>query len=790
MYVFVFGGRYMALSKEKRKVIGLLVSGITDTFSIQLIRGVMRAADNRGLDLIVIPGKYLDRDLSERTEIMYDYQFATLYSYAKEGFFDGLIISANSIGCHTNDVRMRQFVDSYKGIPSILVATRFEGHSCICFDNMNAVKEGIDYLIKREDCAKICEITGPDCNTDVIERHRAYVETLEANGLAYNEKMSEVGDFMVSDESRQAMENLIRNNPDIDAVFCHNDNMAMAAYEVIKKHGMIPGEDIKVFGYDNIQESGALDPPLATVSADPIYLGEEAVECLIEKMRGEQFSSITLPAKFIGRESLGRKYAEERRHQITDEMTLREDFSEIFYRYINERSGEETEEIYQKFEVVMRAVLRSMSKNLDLDDTGDDILRKFDELIKSDALPYMDMEAMLRFIDRQGTRSAEARCGDPMSLMKSRALVAEIYRHLVQAEDKRFSEINFMKQELDNSTKNFVKETLSFKHGNDQSYQVLLGCLDWADVKNACIYIFENPLIHLEGEKYNAPEYAYMRAYLKYGKVYVPTARKQKRKIEDPFIPEELSEERRSMLLAPLFYSEEMYGLFMCDMTEMLFSEGEFIINQLGSAIRMLHILRENEINQQRLEDNLDLISKMNEELDTISKSDVLTGLLNRRGFIDAATEFLANCRKTGSSCIAGYMDMNNLKVVNDRFGHEEGDFSLKSIAAIMCKVMSGGRSVIGRIGGDEFAFITMGNTQVAEKIEEDVRTSFIEFNKSTDKPYNVTASVGMYPVTAGEDISLEDALSYADEALYVAKQTKDRNVLKNVKLPEKQDKQ
>ncbi len=771
----------MPKGKEKRKQIGLLVSGITDTFSIQLIRGCMRAVDRHDADLVILPGKYLDRDLSERTEIMYEYQFATLFSYARESLFDGLIISANSIGCHTNDIRMRQFVGEYADIPSVLVATKFDGHTCICYDNTNAVKEGVSYLIDREECKKVCELAGPECNTDVIERHEAYVHVLEERGFTFDEGMREYGDFMISDESRGAMERLFKNNPDIDAVFCHNDNMAIAAYEVIRAHGLVPGEDIKVLGYDNMQESATLDPPLATVSADPIFLGERAVDCLLEKIAGRDFGNITLPAKLVGRESLGRKYYEEKRLLITNEKTLRDDFADIFYRYINECTTEATERIYQKFEVLMRTVLKSVTKKREFEDASEDILKKFDDLIKSDAMSYMDTEAMLRFIERQWARSTEILGEDSKELRIVRTLIADAYKHLVQAEDKRFAALSHQKQELDYSTKNFIKETLNFRHGNDQSYQVLLGYLDWAEVSEACIYIFDAPLIHLEGEEFAPPRYANLKTYMKSGKIMIPAAGKQKRDFDDPLIPAELRDKRRSMIMAPLFFSEELYGLFMCNMSESMFSEGEFIINQLGSAARMLEILRKNEENQQRLEDNLSLATQMNAELDSISKSDVLTGLLNRRGFMDAASDFLFRSKSRHESCIVGYVDMNNLKIVNDRFGHEEGDFSLKSIAAILASVLCGGRSVIGRIGGDEYAFITLGDANEAEGIEERLKNRFTEFNKSTDKPYNVTASVGLYPSGGGEEISLEDALSYADEALYVAKQTKDRNVLKNV---------
>ena len=79
--------------------------------------------------------------------------------------------------------------------------------------------------------------------------------------------------------------------------------------------------------------------------------------------------------------------------------------------------------------------------------------------------------------------------------------------------------------------KDFVKDTMSFRHGSDQSYQILLEDLDWAGITDGCIYIFENPVIHIEGEVYEPPKSALLRAYLRKGKVTIPPAGKQRRKL-------------------------------------------------------------------------------------------------------------------------------------------------------------------------------------------------------------------------------------------------------------------
>ena len=77
----------------KRLTIGLLVSGIVDEFTMLVCKGVVHAAKEADVNLVVFPGKYLDRDLTERREIMYEYQYNTIFSYAKKENIDALIVS-------------------------------------------------------------------------------------------------------------------------------------------------------------------------------------------------------------------------------------------------------------------------------------------------------------------------------------------------------------------------------------------------------------------------------------------------------------------------------------------------------------------------------------------------------------------------------------------------------------------------------------------------------------------------------------------------------------------------
>ena len=124
---------------------------------------------------------------------------------------------------------------------------------------------------------------------------------------------------------------------------------------------------------------------------------------------------------------------------------------------------------------------------------------------------------------------------------------------------------------------------------------------------------------------------------------------------------------------------------------------------------------------------------------------------------------------------------MNNLKIINDRYGHDEGDFSLRLIANILTDTI-GDKGIIGRIGGDEYAcMLECGENEDENSFTGKIKDAFDTFNLNSEKEYNVTVSVGTYVAQCREDISLQDALSHADESLYVAKTYRVKSVAKKM---------
>ena len=238
---------------------------------------------------------------------------------------------------------------------------------------------------------------------------------------------------------------------------------------------------------------------------------------------------------------------------------------------------------------------------------------------------------------------------------------------------------------------------------------------------------------------------------------------------------------RSYMVQLPLFSNEMLYGVLVCDLTDEIFVNGEFLVTQMSSAMRFINLLKTNEQIQQQIEENYEMMRENNIVLDTLSKSDGLTSILNRRGFYLGAEKMLYEAHQQGESVLVFYADMNNLKIINDRYGHEEGDFSLKLIARLLKKNISK-EGVVGRIGGDEFAGVVYcSEINSKESIKEKIYASFDRYNKKSQKAYNITVSIGAVKVDAEQEMTLEEALAKADEKLYEAKKLRKKEVAKNI---------
>ena len=161
-----------------------------------------------------------------------------------------------------------------------------------------------------------------------------------------------------------------------------------------------------------------------------------------------------------------------------------------------------------------------------------------------------------------------------------------------------------------------------------------------------------------------------------------------------------------------------------------------------------------------------------NDALQVMSKTDQLTGLLNRWGFLDAVQRFMETAG-TDQKGVFMYADMDGLKAINDTYGHDDGDFALKSMASIL-RQSCDEDVIVSRFGGDEFVmFSTIDSDSDVDRLRARIWSETVVFNSGINKPYRIDMSTGTCVVECRPDIDVFQALATADRLLYQEKRAK-----------------
>ena len=150
---------------------------------------------------------------------------------------------------------------------------------------------------------------------------------------------------------------------------------------------------------------------------------------------------------------------------------------------------------------------------------------------------------------------------------------------------------------------------------------------------------------------------------------------------------------------------------------------------------------------------------------------DVLTGVMTRRGFLTKAESLYNIMVRDKHSLVCAYLDLDNFKAINDKFGHPGGDEVLKSFASDLENNIRKS-DLIGRIGGEEFAMLLpdtdmAGATKVLNEVLLAARNKSVTYQGAEIK---YTVSIGIALCNQNNYHGLENLIKRADSALYDAK--------------------
>lgn len=166
---------------------------------------------------------------------------------------------------------------------------------------------------------------------------------------------------------------------------------------------------------------------------------------------------------------------------------------------------------------------------------------------------------------------------------------------------------------------------------------------------------------------------------------------------------------------------------------------------------------------------NLTNLMVANKQIKSMSELDYLTGLYNRRGFLNLCDKIILDPDNCGKVFTLFSIDMDGLKFINDNFGHAEGDRSLKILAGALSH-LTADQGFAARYGGDEFAVAIITGHDIS-LTKEQIRSRFKDYiARECSKqglPYSVGASFGLCSSRIDSSINLNLIMKNADEDMY-----------------------
>jgi diguanylate cyclase (GGDEF)-like protein/PAS domain S-box-containing protein len=167
---------------------------------------------------------------------------------------------------------------------------------------------------------------------------------------------------------------------------------------------------------------------------------------------------------------------------------------------------------------------------------------------------------------------------------------------------------------------------------------------------------------------------------------------------------------------------------------------------------------------------------RMQEQLRELSLTDQLTGIYNRRGLFTLVDPMLKQAKRQKKGIFMLYADIDNMKEINDTFGHKEGDAALIETANIL-KTNYRESDIIARIGGDEFVVIPVGTAgDDIEKIVDRLEKSLEIYNSGRKHGYSLSLSIGVTYYDPENPRTIEELLIQADELMYKYKKNKKKS--------------
>ena len=739
------------MNEDKRLHFGVLFTTIDNACSLAIWNGIAEYAEMNDIHLTAYFGTYqsTDEDVALHLETCFE-------TIKNSSFLDGIILFAGFLTKHVDIDSFNEYLAGIpERIPVVSVSFPMPGIPSVLIDSISGIYTAVEHLIKVHGKKKIAFVKGPDGHPEAEDRLAGYKNALTENGIAVDDRLILPGHFS-RESGREAIAELLdRRRLSVDAIAACDDESAIGVLSELKDRGINVPADIAVTGFNDDRAAAIFMPSISTARQDFNDIGKTSADILRKMIDREPVDDINYVAPlFIPRQSCGCfekvfSGAETKTEGLLAEGDTLSTFAQR--NIVPLFSGMVPELLVRKWiETLIGELKKIPFSNDSFMHLIDGILIGFDHYSHDFSLWYEVLDIL--------TVSVEYHSDEVGSI---HSVLSAIFNATSLVYDIRLKKEQTDKFHLSDARVHLKRVTseLIARFDIDELADELHKSLPLLSLKTILVGLYRTPLksavpgsdrtidtlIGFDGDR---------RFNMKHNS-WNPILFSDYSTI-DRF---DFGSERRTLFYIPLFFEDEEIGVMLLPFDPDIPVETyESLRISISTAIKGAELLA---------------------KIQTLSITDELTGLLNRRGFFQFAYSRMPHLNRDPERMpFIMFMDMDGLKNINDSYGHKEGDVAISVFAEIL-KVTLREEDIIGRIGGDEFVvFSSVKSQEDGERLVKRIRNELDEYNNKKQRPYIVQSSIGSIILESATRECFESAILNADNILYEEKMVKKKSGL------------
>jgi LacI family transcriptional regulator len=280
-------GLARGLATSRTATIGMVVPDISNPFFSDIARGIETTAYNRGYNVFLCN---TDEDPERELNVLYSLDQKQV---------DGVVLC----GMRQKSPALLDVLALFSAVVMVNRLLDDASYPAVMIDNAGGAREAVRHLLKLGRAA-IGFLVGPAFSYSAVQRRQGYQEAMNEAGIAIDEKRIRYCAPTV-DGGECAARKLLQSHPEINALFCHNDLVAVGAIQACKTLGRRVPEDVAIIGFDDIHLAALVTPSLTTCRVPRVEMGRQAISLLLQQIEGEHLDTpiITVSPQLILRDS-------------------------------------------------------------------------------------------------------------------------------------------------------------------------------------------------------------------------------------------------------------------------------------------------------------------------------------------------------------------------------------------------------------------------------------------------------------------------------------------------------